>query len=80
MARSLDLFHEWFEIYPLLIFPIAVFDHGPAREGFLHNPTNKVKGKSYQMFFDLGVYGGEIYRLKRKKEIGKWKKARLDGF
>lgn len=59
MARSLNLFHEWFEVYPLLIFPIAVFDHGPAHEGFLRNPTNKVKGKSFEMFFDLGVYGGE---------------------
>jgi len=57
MARSLNLFHDWFEIYPLLIFPIAVFDHGSDHEGFLRNPTNKVKGKS--LFFDLGAYGGE---------------------
>lgn len=27
MSRSIDLFHEMFEIYPLLIFPIAVYDN-----------------------------------------------------
>jgi delta24-sterol reductase len=56
MARSIDLFHEWFEIYPLLIFPIAIYDHG-EHEGFLRNPKDKVPGKKYQMFFDLGAYG-----------------------
>lgn len=59
MDRSLELCKNLFEIYPMLIFPIAVFDHGPDHEGFLRNPTYKVKGKSFQMFFDLGVYGGE---------------------
>ena len=42
MSRSIDLFHEWFEIYPLLIFPIAIFDHGEY-EGFLRNPKAKDK-------------------------------------
>jgi hypothetical protein len=27
MGRAIDLFHEMFEIYPLLVFPIAVFDN-----------------------------------------------------
>lgn len=48
MSRSIDLFHEWFEIYPLLIFPIAVFDHGKY-EGFMRNPKNKIPGKKYEV-------------------------------
>jgi hypothetical protein len=48
MSRSIDLFHEWFEIYPLLIFPIAVFDHGKY-EGFMRNPKDLIPGTKKQV-------------------------------
>ena len=56
MKESINKFHDWFEIYPLLIFPIAVYDHSPY-EGMMRNPSQKIPGKSHQMYFDLGVYG-----------------------
>eukprot|EP00640_Fibrocapsa_japonica_P001930 CAMPEP_0113943062 /NCGR_PEP_ID=MMETSP1339-20121228/18816_1 /TAXON_ID=94617 /ORGANISM="Fibrocapsa japonica" /LENGTH=443 /DNA_ID=CAMNT_0000947817 /DNA_START=468 /DNA_END=1799 /DNA_ORIENTATION=+ /assembly_acc=CAM_ASM_000762 len=56
MSKSIDLFHEWFEIYPLLVFPIAIFDKSPYKT-FLRKPKNLIKGKDYEMFFDLGAYG-----------------------
>jgi hypothetical protein len=37
-----------FEIYPLLIFPIAIFDHGKY-QGFLRNPKNLVPGKKFEV-------------------------------
>jgi delta24-sterol reductase len=55
MQESLNKFHDWFEIYPLLIFPIAVFKHNV--EGMMRNPSKLIYGKDYQMYFDLGVYG-----------------------
>jgi len=56
MKESINKFHEWFEVYPLLVFPIAVFDHSPY-QGMMRNPKTKIPGKSYEMYFDLGVYG-----------------------
>ena len=56
LIESIDKCHEWFEIYPLLIFPIALFDHG-KHEGLQRNPKKLLPGRKYQMFFDLGVYG-----------------------
>lgn len=83
MSRSIDLFHEWFEVmcvygrylvvayhfscmdvcsrivlshhhtktpqqvYPLLIFPIAIFHH--EHEGFLRNPKNLIPGTKKQV-------------------------------
>jgi hypothetical protein len=67
-ARAIDLFHEWFNIYPLLVFPIAIFDRRP-HQGYLRAPKNLferkgpgVAGRGYtegkcEMFFDLGAYG-----------------------
>lgn len=68
MSRSIDLFHEWFEIYPLLVFPIAIFDRLPYKT-FLRAPANKFKRggkKDAQMFFDLGAYG--VPEKVRRKE------------
>jgi Delta24-sterol reductase len=68
MARAIDLFHEWFNIYPLLVFPIAIFDRRP-HQGYLRAPKNLftrkgpgVAGRGYtegqcEMYFDLGAYG-----------------------
>jgi len=56
MSEAIDKFHEWFDIYPLLFFPVAIFDHGP-HEGFLRNPQRCLPGRNYQMFFNLGAYG-----------------------
>lgn len=66
LSRSIDLFHEWFEVYPLLVFPITVFRH--EHEGFLRNPKEEdlIPGTQKQMMFDLGVYG--VPEKVRRKE------------
>ncbi|KAJ1493817.1 hypothetical protein T484DRAFT_1767509, partial [Baffinella frigidus] len=49
-----------FEIYPLLFFPVALFDHGEnegKNEGFHRNPKKCLPGMDHQMFFDIGIYG-----------------------
>lgn len=56
MSEAINKFHEWFNIYPLLFFPVAIFDHG-KHEGFIRNPSKCLPGKNYQMFFNLGAYG-----------------------
>eukprot|EP00612_Vaucheria_litorea_P008520 CAMPEP_0171472976 /NCGR_PEP_ID=MMETSP0946-20130122/1580_1 /TAXON_ID=109269 /ORGANISM="Vaucheria litorea, Strain CCMP2940" /LENGTH=478 /DNA_ID=CAMNT_0012002679 /DNA_START=514 /DNA_END=1947 /DNA_ORIENTATION=- len=82
MARSIDLFHEWFNIYPLLVFPIAIFDRAPYKT-FLRAPPNQFRrggthpgtyteGKC-QMFFDLGAYG--VPQKVRDKEM--WNAKRV---
>lgn len=65
MSEAIDKFHEWFNIYPLLFFPVAVFDHG-KHEGFIRNPPKCLPGKNYQMYFNLGAYG--VPQLVREKQ------------
>ena len=55
LPRSVELFEQWFNVYPLLVYPIRIFDHG--KNGFLRPPPNKAAGRNWQMFLDLGVYG-----------------------
>lgn len=43
MRDGLELFHEQFDLYPLLVFPIRVYDHGDAQQGFLRAPR-KIDG------------------------------------
>lgn len=57
MSNSVDKFHDWFEIYPLLVFPIRIVDHKMGAQGFLRPPKNLQPGTNYEMFFDLGAYG-----------------------
>jgi len=56
LENSINKFHEWFGIYPLLFYPIRIYDNGKY-QGFLRKPENCAKGQNWEMFFDLGVYG-----------------------
>ena len=53
LAESVRLSDELFDIYPLWVGPVRLFDHG-ANEGFLRNPAN---GGDSQMYVDLGIFG-----------------------
>ena len=53
LAESIRLVDGMFDIYPLWVGPVRLFDHG-ANEGFLRNPAN---GASSQMFVDVGIFG-----------------------
>jgi len=65
LKRSVLIFHEIFEIYPLLIYPIRIYDYGKY-QGFLRKPENLLPGRNYGMFYDIGAYGTP--RAVRKKE------------
>ncbi|MCY4196571.1 MAG: FAD-binding protein [Rhodobacteraceae bacterium] len=54
LAESVLLSADLFEIYPLWVCPVRLFDHD-IHEGFLRNPANG--GGGSQMFVDLGIYG-----------------------
>lgn len=66
MSRAIDKAHELFEMYPILLYPSRIYDHshdlqittGDA-QGQLRAPRahDRVPGKDFAMFFDLGVYG-----------------------
>ena len=58
MQRAIDRSHELFEMYPILLYPCRIYDHG-ALQGQLRapRPEDRVPGTDFGMFFDLGVYG-----------------------
>ncbi len=58
MSRAIDLSHRLFEMYPVLLYPSRIYDHGPL-QGQLRapRPQDRVPGTNYGMYFDLGVYG-----------------------
>ncbi len=58
MQQALDLTDELFAMSPVLLYPSRIYDHGDA-SGQLRPPRAKdrLPGKDYAMFFDLGVYG-----------------------
>lgn len=58
MSRAIDLSHRLFEMYPVLLYPSRIYDHG-AHTGLLRRPRDidRVPGTDFGMYFDLGVYG-----------------------
>lgn len=56
LKNSILLSHDLFDIYPLLIYPIRIYDTGKY-QGFLRKPENLLPGKNYGMYYDLGIYG-----------------------
>ena len=50
-------YDEWYGVYPLLVFPLRVYDRGEL-SGFL-NPQkrNLVEGTNWGIWVDLGAYG-----------------------
>jgi delta24-sterol reductase len=56
LERSVEEFHERFEVYPLLVYPIRIYDHG-EHPGLQPNPRQLQPGKDWDMFVDLGAYG-----------------------
>ncbi|MEM9727255.1 MAG: FAD-binding protein [Myxococcota bacterium] len=56
LKSAVELFHERFEVYPLLVFPIRMYDHSPY-QGLQPKPRQLEPGKSWEMYVDLGAYG-----------------------
>jgi len=57
LTEGIDKFDEWFGVYPLLVFPVRIYDRKEL-SGFLRpNPKELEKGKDYGIWVDLGAYG-----------------------
>lgn len=58
LERAIELSEHLFDIYPVLVYPCAIMDHGDGK-GQLRppRPDTLVPGKTYGMYNDLGVYG-----------------------
>ncbi|MCA9710192.1 MAG: hypothetical protein KDK70_30410, partial [Myxococcales bacterium] len=58
LERAIELSEHLFDIYPVLVYPCAIFDHGEA-SGQLRSPREdtKIPGTRVGMYNDLGVYG-----------------------
>lgn len=58
MSRAIDASHRLFEMYPVLLYPSRIYDHGEY-QGQLRAPkdSDRVPGTDFGMYFDLGVYG-----------------------
>jgi delta24-sterol reductase len=62
MSRAIDKTHELFEMYPILLYPSRIYDHGggsgqPQGQLRAPRPHDLVPGENFGMFFDIGVYG-----------------------
>ncbi|MFW5920859.1 MAG: FAD-binding oxidoreductase [Polyangiales bacterium] len=54
--RAIELQDRLCGVYPLLLFPIRIYDHGEL-QGFLRTPPRPEAGKDWQMYVDVGIYG-----------------------
>lgn len=82
LEKGIEQFNEWFNVYPLLVFPLRIYDRKEL-SGFL-NPKgrkeNLVKGKNWGIWVDLGAYGvpkvvkdGKTFDAKRNiREMEHW--------
>src|SRR5690606_35651645 len=55
LEKSLLYFHEHYDLYPLWVCPMAVYEY-PNGNGFL-KPYEKPDGTMDEMFVDIGAYG-----------------------
>ena len=57
--QAINLAGDIFEIWPILVYPSRIYDHGAEMQGQFRRPAqhDMVPGRDYAMFFDLGVYG-----------------------
>jgi len=58
LERAIELSEHLFDIYPVLVYPCAIIDHG-EQSGQLRRPREdtKIPGTNVGMYNDLGVYG-----------------------
>jgi delta24-sterol reductase len=55
MKQSIEYFDDHFDLYPLWLSPMAIFDN-PRHLGLIH-PYQDAKGKIDAMYVDIGAYG-----------------------
>ncbi|KJZ70642.1 hypothetical protein HIM_09962 [Hirsutella minnesotensis 3608] len=61
LKDAINLFHDAFEVYPLLFYPVRIYKQPAGLQGALREPchlrTHPATGRQYEMYFDLGAYG-----------------------
>ena len=59
LEEAICLSDDLFGIWPILVYPSRVYDHGPTQQGQFPRPRDEdmVPGTKYAMYYDLGVYG-----------------------
>lgn len=62
LERAVELSEHLFDIYPVLVYPCAIFDHGEGQgrgQGQLRppRPDTMVPGTNFGMYNDVGIYG-----------------------
>ncbi|MEX1000681.1 MAG: FAD-binding oxidoreductase [Crocinitomicaceae bacterium] len=73
LKASLDHFHEYFNLYPLWLCPMAIYDH-ENELGMIH-PYKKPDGSKDEMFVDIGAYGiGNIEEFDGNEALKKCEK------
>ncbi|ATY58678.1 24-dehydrocholesterol reductase [Cordyceps militaris] len=70
LKDAISVYHDAFEVYPLLFYPVRIYKQPAGLQGALHEPrhlsTHPVTGRQYEMYFNLGVYGVPP-KVKRKE-------------
>jgi Delta24-sterol reductase len=56
MREAVLMSDRLFDTYPLLVYPIRVYDHG-EHQGILRRPKKLRPGTNWDMYVDLGIYG-----------------------
>ena len=71
MAAAVNKVDALFDMYPLLIYPSRVYDHGGRGQLRRPDPSERIPGTDYAMYFDLGVYGvpGPIKRGQKFRTV-----------
>mmetsp|Transcript_5032 Transcript_5032/g.20108 ORF Transcript_5032/g.20108 Transcript_5032/m.20108 type:complete len:573 (-) Transcript_5032:328-2046(-) len=57
LAEGIERFDGWFGVYPLLVFPIRVYDRQNLSGILRPRKDTLLPGKDYGMWVDLGAYG-----------------------
>lgn len=67
LEDQINISDKLFDLYPLLVYPCRVYDHGP-QSGQLKPPKKEylVDGTDYALYNDLGIYG--VPGFVRRKE------------
>lgn len=76
LEEQIAISEELFDIYPLLVYPCRVYDHGPM-SGQIKRPKEEylIPGTNYAMYNDLGIYGVSGY-VKRKEKYNPYEAMR----
>jgi Delta24-sterol reductase len=57
LAEGVEKFDNWFGVYPLLVFPLRVYDRGEHSGMLSPQKRSLAKGKDWGIWVDLGAYG-----------------------